>query len=96
MHAYNPATMEKTDRTWHIYLLRCADGTLYTGITVDPQRREKCHNAGRGSRYTRVRLPVRLVGSMALSSHAEAARLEKRVKGFTPQRKLAFFAREAH
>jgi putative endonuclease len=94
MQAYNPSTMGKTDRTWHIYLLQCADGTLYTGITVDPQRREKCHNAGRGARYTRTRLPVRLLASMPLSSHAEAARLERRVKTFTPRRKLAFFIRE--
>jgi len=84
-----------TERTWHIYLLRCADGTLYTGITVDPQRRERCHNAGRGSRYTRARLPVCLLGSIALSSQAEAIRLERRVKKYTPQRKLAFFTRES-
>jgi putative endonuclease len=96
MPAYNSPTMGKTDRTWHIYLLRCADGTLYTGITVDPQRREKCHNAGRGSRYTRIRLPVRLIASLALSSHAEAARLERRIKKYTPQRKLAFFTQESH
>jgi len=86
--------MAKFDRVWHIYLLRCADGTLYTGITVDPLRRIKCHNAGRGARYTRTRLPVRLLASIALPSHAEAARLEKRVKTFTPQRKLAFFDQE--
>jgi putative endonuclease len=87
--------MAETDRTWYIYLLRCADGTLYTGITVDPQRRERCHNAGRGSRYTRIRLPVRLVASLALSSRLEAIRLERRVKKYTPQRKVAFFTRES-
>ena len=86
--------MATTDRTWHIYLLQCADGTLYTGITVDPERRIKCHNAGRGSRYTRMRLPVRLLASLPLASHAEAARLEKKVKTYTPRRKLAFFALE--
>lgn len=96
MPAYNGHSMIKADRTWHIYLLQCADGTLYTGITVDPERREKCHNAGRGSRYTRTRLPVRLLASLALPSHAAAARLEKRIKKYTPQRKLAFFARESH
>ena len=94
MAAYNGHSMTKTDRTWHIYLLRCADGTLYTGITVDPQRRVERHNAGHGSRYTRARLPVRLLASMAVSSHAEAARLEKHIKRYTPERKLAFFARE--
>ena len=93
---YNPRTMAKTDRTWHIYLLQCADGTLYTGITVDPERRVKTHNAGRGARYTRTRLPVRLLASLPLPSHTEAMRLERRIKTFTPQRKLAFFTREPH
>jgi putative endonuclease len=93
MAAYNWLTMGNSDRTWYIYLLRCADGTLYTGITVDPERREKCHNAGRGSRYTRIRLPVRLLASLKLPSHAEAARLERRIKRYTPKRKLAFFRR---
>src|SRR6266516_3630678 len=46
---------------WHVYLARCGDGTLYTGITTDPARREAAHNAGRGASYTRARRPVRLV-----------------------------------
>ena len=78
-------------RTWYIYLLECADGTLYTGITVDTERRVRCHNAGRGARYTRTRLPVRLLANMARPSQAEALRTEKRLKGRTPQGKRAFF-----
>ncbi len=93
---YNTVTMAKTNRTWHIYLLRCSDGTLYTGITVDPARRVQSHNAGRGARYTRTRLPVELVASREVTSQSEAMRLEKRIKTFTPQRKLAFFAGDPH
>lgn len=81
-----------SNRSWYVYLLRCADGTLYTGITVDPQRRERVHNAGSGARYTRTRLPVRLLASRLVGSQAEALRLERRLKRATPQRKLAFFA----
>lgn len=92
---YNLPNMAKSNRTWHIYLLQCADGTLYTGITVDPERRVKTHNAGRGARYTRTRLPVRLLASLPLPSHGEAMRLETRIKTYSPQRKLAFFARES-
>ena len=86
--------MGNTDRTWHIYLLQCADGTLYTGITVDPERRVRTHNAGRGARYTRTRLPVRLLASRPVCSQSEAMRLERRIKRFTPRRKLAFFTDE--
>ena len=45
--------------TWHVYVARCGDGTLYTGITTDPVRREAAHNAGRGASYTAARRPVR-------------------------------------
>jgi putative endonuclease len=85
--------MTKPSRTWYVYLLECSDGTLYTGITVDPERRLRQHNAGRGSRYTRTRLPVQLVGSAALQGRAEAMRAERRIKRWQPRRKRAFFAK---
>ena len=47
--------------SWFVYLARCADGSLYTGVTTDPARRERAHNRGRGAAYTRSRRPVRLV-----------------------------------
>ncbi|MDH4037964.1 MAG: GIY-YIG nuclease family protein, partial [Candidatus Krumholzibacteria bacterium] len=46
---------------WFVYILRCSDRTLYTGVTNDTDKRVADHNAGRGARYTRARLPVRLV-----------------------------------
>lgn len=48
-------------RNWCVYVLRCSDGSLYTGVTNDMDRRLKMHNAGRGARYTRTRGPVVLV-----------------------------------
>ena len=88
---YNPPTVNETRKTWYVYLLECADGTLYTGITTDPQRRLKQHNAGRAARYTRTRRPVRLLGSRATEGRVAALKLEKRIKRWRPPRKRAFF-----
>jgi putative endonuclease len=90
---YNAHIMGNHNKTWYVYLLECADGTLYTGISLDPERRAKQHNAGRAARYTRTRLPVRLLGSVTVQGRVEALRLEKRIKGWRPQRKRAFFAK---
>jgi len=66
--------------TWHIYVARCGDGTLYTGITTDPVRREAAHNAGRGASYTRARRPVRLVHLEAATDRGAALRRELAIK----------------
>jgi uncharacterized protein (TIGR02453 family) len=65
---------------WHIYLARCVDGTLYTGITTDPVRREAAHNAGRGASYTAARRPVRLVHLEPAPDRASALRRELAIK----------------
>jgi len=69
-------------RHWYVYVLRCADGTLYTGISTDPRRRLREHNgAGRsGARYTRGRRPVCLVYVETMPSRALAARREWAIK----------------
>jgi putative endonuclease len=82
-----------------VYLLRCADGTLYCGWTVDLEQRLAAHNAGSASRYTRSRLPVVLAWSQALPDRSAARREEARIKGLTRARKLALIAphdRAAH
>ena len=76
-------------KTWTLYILTCADGTLYTGITVDLERRLEEHNAGKGARYTRARLPVSLAFSTPCDSHTHAAKLEYRVKALPRKEKLA-------
>ena len=75
-----------------VYLLRCADGTLYCGWTVDVERRVAAHNAGRASRYTRSRLPVELAWSRRLASRPAARREEARIKRLTRAGKLDLIA----
>ena len=64
-----------------VYLLRCADGTLYCGWSTDPERRLREHQAGTASRYTRTRLPVELVYTREFATRSEAMREEVRIKG---------------
>ena len=77
---------------YHVYIVRCADGTLYTGYAVDPRKREKAHNIGRGARYTSGRRPVSLVYSEAFESRSEALRRECQIKRWTRAEKEALIA----
>ena len=79
----------ETDKTWFVYLLRCADGSLYTGITTDVPRRLKRHNAGTASRYTRCRLPAVLVYQEPQASHSHALKRELAIKALSRQGKEA-------
>ncbi|MEX1058680.1 MAG: GIY-YIG nuclease family protein [Natronospirillum sp.] len=83
-----------TAAPWYVYLLQCADGTLYTGITTDLQRRVHQHNGAKagGARYTRVRRPVTLVWSDPCTSRSLAAKAEHRVRTLPRQAKLALAA----
>ena len=74
------------------YILRCADGTLYTGWTNDLARRLAAHNAGRGGKYTRARRPVELVYSEAFHTKEEAMSREWHLKRVTRQEKLRLIA----
>lgn len=65
---------------WFVYILRCRDGTLYTGITTDCSRRVQQHNAGTASRYTRSRRPVVLVYRERVSDQGTALRREAAIK----------------
>ena len=76
------------DAAW-VYLLRCADGTLYTGWTVDLERRLARHAAGTASAYTRSRRPVRLAVALRLPDRAAARREEARIKALPRAQKLA-------
>ncbi|HET9462686.1 MAG TPA: GIY-YIG nuclease family protein [Thiobacillus sp.] len=79
---------------WCVYMLRCADGSLYTGITTDVVRRVAEHNGvgPLGARYTRTRRPVQLVHVEAAADRAEAARREWAIKQLDRARKLALCA----
>jgi putative endonuclease len=65
---------------WHVYIVECNDGSLYTGITTDIERRIKQHNDGIGSKYTRSRLPVKLVGFIEVENIREALKTEASIK----------------
>ena len=63
-----------------VYIVKCADGTLYTGWTLDVERRVKQHNAGRGARYTRTRRPVQLIYVEAVENRRIAMQREIQIK----------------
>ena len=73
----------------HTYILRCADGSLYTGWTNDLQRRLAAHQAGKGGKYTRSHLPVELVYVESFPTPHEAMSREAAIKRLTRQQKLA-------
>jgi putative endonuclease len=73
----------------YVYLLHCADGTLYCGWTTDPDRREREHQNGTASRYTRQRRPVRMVWTLPCADRSEALREEHRIKQLRPTAKWA-------
>jgi predicted GIY-YIG superfamily endonuclease len=75
-----------------VYMLRCADGSLYTGWSTDVGRRLERHNAGTASRYTASRLPVELVYEAAMEDRSAARREEARIKALDRRQKLALIA----
>ncbi len=76
-----------------VYILSCADGSRYTGMTCDLDRRLSEHKAGRGARWTQRRLPVKLVFSLDGLSYRAACEVERYIKSLTRARKKALVAR---
>ena len=76
------------EQNWYVYILQCADGTLYTGITNDLDRRLKAHNAGTASKYTRVRRPVAMAHQEETDSKGNALRRELQIKSMSRQQKM--------
>ena len=72
---------------FYTYLARCNDGSLYTGYTVDLNEREAKHNEGKGARYTRVRLPVKIVYSEEFQTKSEAMKREYEIKCLSKKEK---------
>ncbi len=80
---------ESTSKRWAVYIVKCADGTLYTGATNDVQARIEAHNRGAGARYTRSRLPVRLIYAEGCDSRSAALSREYAIKQLSRRNKLA-------
>lgn len=80
---------------WYVYILRCGDGTLYTGITDNMPRRLAAHRAGRGAKYTRGRGPLELVYREKVSDRSAALRREAEIKKLRRQDKERLIERAA-
>lgn len=76
----------------HVYIVRCADGTLYTGYALDPVARVDAHNSGRGAHYTKCRRPVTLVYSESFESKSQALTREHQLKQLTRAKKEALLS----
>ncbi len=74
---------------YYVYIAACADGSLYTGCTTDVERRIRTHNAGRGAKYTRSRLPVALAYAEPAEDRSAALRREYAIKRLSHKEKLA-------
>ena len=72
---------------WYLYILKCGDGTLYTGIATDVQKRLEMHRSGKGAKYTRGRGPLELVYSEECENHSQALKRECEVKKLTKEQK---------
>ena len=79
---------ENQERKKHYaYMLRCSDGSIYSGYTTEPHRREKVHNSGKGAKYTRTRLPVKLVYFEEFDNKIDAMKREYAFKQLTHKEK---------
>jgi len=76
----------------YCYIVECADGTYYTGWAIDPEKRVKVHNKGRGAKYTRMRLPVKLVYVEEQPDRSTAMKRERAIKKMTRERKQKLFS----
>ncbi len=81
---------------WFVYILLCGDGTLYTGSTDNVERRATVHNEGKGAKYTRSRLPVRVVYREECADRSTALRREAAIKRLTRAEKLALLAKNGN
>jgi len=90
---YNPGVGGANERTWYLYILKCRDRTLYTGVTTDVEHRLEMHRKGTASKYTRSRLPVRLVHREACAGRADALRKEHAVKTLSRAQKEVYIRR---
>ena len=79
---------------WQIYIIECRDGSLYTGITIDLEKRLAAHNAGKGAKYTTSRRPVRLVYREGAANRSEASKRENAIKKLNRNDKLALCAKQ--
>ncbi len=81
--------MSEADSAWSVYIVCCADDSLYTGISKDVEKRLIAHRAGKGAKYTKTRLPLELVYTESGYSRSTALKREHAIKSLTRHEKLA-------
>jgi putative endonuclease len=77
-------------KKWYVYIVECFDGTLYTGITTDINRRLNQHNSGKGAKYTSIRRPVKLMSISEVGDRSDASKEEYRIKQLTRKEKFEY------
>ena len=82
-------TLMKMENTWYLYILRCKDGTFYTGITTDVEKRFQTHQSGKGAKYTRGRRPLELAYREQCGTHSDALKREIQIKRLSREQKQA-------
>ena len=82
----------KRKKVYSVYILQCKDGTLYTGIAKDLEKRIEVHNSGKGAKYTRARLPVKMVYSIEPFTKSAALKLERKIKKLSRGEKFKLFS----
>ena len=81
---------------WFVYILKCRDNSLYTGITNDPQKRFKEHASGKGGRYTRSHKPVKIVYLEKIADRSKALKREARIKRMRKQDKSSLIKEQTN
>ena len=76
------------EQTWKLYILRCGDGSLYTGITTDVEKRLEAHRSGKGAKYTRGRGPLELMYREECGTHSDALKRELEIKSLPREEKI--------
>ena len=89
------AAVAEHEPVWFLYMIRCKNGSLYTGISTNVERRFAAHQAGKGAKYLRGKAPLRLVYQQAIGSHSEALKVELQIKQMSKHDKEQMLAPSA-
>lgn len=73
---------------WYVYILLCADSSLYTGVARDPEKRFSIHQSGKGAKYTRSHKPLRIIYQEQLETYSQALKREREIKGWSKKEKI--------
>ncbi len=90
----NKPTKTNPTSTWKVYILKCGDGSFYTGITTDIVRRVEEHQSGKGAKYTRGKAPFEIVYTRNFKTRSAASKLEAHIKRLSREEKLALISKK--